>query len=806
MPDPTYKLATIVFTDIVGFTKLSAENEPLAIQLLEIQRTTLKPIVERHNGSWLKEIGDGLLLTFDTTKDAVDCSIEMQHTVKNVANLDLRIGIHQGEVVIQGNDILGDDVNVASRIEPFASPGGIVVTNRVNASLLRDPVYQTKLVGKPALKGVRQEVKLHCIISHGLPETDISKVSAKMESKSPSPSSSAAPSTPPQEQQPIKKSSLPLIVGGIIGAVIIAGIAVFFVSGSKNIPGGTSGQVSIACLPFVNMSADKENEYFSDGITEEILNYLAKIKNLRVISRTSSFTYKDKKDISLAEIGKQLNVSHVLEGSVRKAGQKVRITAQLIKSGDDAHLWSETYDRELKDIFAVQDEIAQTIVNTLEMDYIGHTENTVEKKRETSLEAYNLYLQGLHFQTNRDEAGMRMALSYFNKTVKEDPTYELAYVGLANTYLLMADYGYKTFDESLPLAEYNSNKALELNPNLAEVQVSQAYVSLIRKDSPDKTEKYFKKAIQLNPNYARAQHWYSDFLKLVIKDQEKAYEYATTAYNLDPLSPIVSFNLADVCVNAGYLDKGEEVLKKTLVFNPQFFKAYGQLSIIYRMQGRWDEAEKTAHQGTEVNPEDGNPWRQYSEILSLQGKHQEAIRAMEKMNSLMPNSSFSLEFLSIVNYFAKNYSKVKEYISQAKNISQTVPLGRLVEGWLYYDEKKYEEAIEAFDYAQKIFLGLSVLFESMAITGKGCVYADMGETEMAKSMLLELEKFTGTTGITSLKGIILMHMGNKEKGYNILKEQIKKNDPYVFLKIDSYLKPYRNEAKFKELLKLYNLG
>ena len=181
MANPTHKLATIVFTDIVGFTKLSAENEPLAIQLLVTQRTTLKPIVERYNGRWLKEIGDGLLLIFDTTKDAVDCSIEIQHTVKNVANLDLRIGIHQGEVVIQGDDVLGDDVNVASRIEPFASTGGIVISNRVNASLLRDPSYQTKLVGKPALKGVRQEVKLHCIISHGLPETDLSKVSAKLE-------------------------------------------------------------------------------------------------------------------------------------------------------------------------------------------------------------------------------------------------------------------------------------------------------------------------------------------------------------------------------------------------------------------------------------------------------------------------------------------------------------------------------------------------------------------------------------------------------------------------------------------------
>jgi len=810
MPTEERKLAAIVFTDIVGFTKLSAENEPLAIQLLDTQRTTLKPIVERHHGHWLKEIGDGLLLTFDTTKDAVDCSIEMQHTVKNVANLDLRIGIHQGEVVIQGNDVIGDDVNVASRIEPFASPGGIVITNRINASLLRDPVYQTKLIGEPNLKGVRQDVKLHCIVSHGLPGTDLSQISAKLEPGTDPPDiteRAGIPSQPTAKQEAKeKKSPLPLIIGGVAGLAVIIGVVIFMAGGSNKGPGGDSGQVSIACLPFVNMSADKENEYFSDGITEEILNYLAKIKDLRVISRTSVFTYKGKTDISLAEIGRELNVSHVLEGSVRKAGEKVRITAQLIQSNDDAHLWSETYDRELKDIFAVQDEIAQTIVNTLEMDYIGHTEKPMEKKKETSLEAYNLYLQGLHFQTNRDEAGMKMALSYFNKTVKEDPEYDLAYVGLANTYLLMSDYGYKPFDESLPLAEHNSNKALKLNPNSAEVQVSQAYVSIIRKDDPSVTEKFFKKAIQLNPNYARAQHWYSDFLKLVVKDQDKAYKYGMAAYELDPLSPIIAFNLADVCINAGNLDKGEEVLKKLLMISPQFFKAYGQLAIIYRMQGNWAEAEKTTLKGTEVNPNDGNTWRQYSEILSLQGKHEEAIVAMEKMNSLMPNSSYSLEFLAIVHYFAEQYSKAKEFISRAKNISQTVPLASLVEGWIFYEEKKYERAIESFNFAQRTFVGLSILFEVMAITGKGCIFADMGNAEMAESMLKELEKFSGTTGVESMNGIIQMHLGNKKEGYKILEEQIKKDDPYIFLKIDSYLRPYRDEPKFKKLLKLYNLG
>ena len=245
---------------------------------------------------------------------------------------------------------------------------------------------------------------------------------------------------------------------------------------------------------------------------------------IRDRSRTSVFTYKGKKDISLSEIGKQLDVSHVLEGSVRKAGQKVRITAQLIRSNDDAHLWSETYDRELKDIFAVQDEIAQTIVNTLKIDYIGHTGDKEPNKSETSVEAYNMYLQGIHFQDRRDEEGMRKALMFFKNTILEDPNFELAYVGLANTYLLLADYGYDSFDENIPLADYNATKAMELKPESAEVHSANAYVSLMKKDDPKKTESFYLKAIELNPNYATAHHWYSDFLRMVIKDYEKEWQ------------------------------------------------------------------------------------------------------------------------------------------------------------------------------------------------------------------------------------------------------------------------------------------
>ena len=168
MNDTKRKLAAIVFTDIVGFTKLSSKNEPAALALLEKQRNLLQPIVEKNNGDWLKEIGDGLLLTFGTTRDAVDCAIEIQHATKNIPDLDLRIGIHQGEVVFQGSDVVGDDVNIASRIEPFAATGGIAISGRVNSSLERDPEFETMLVGTPQLKGVSQKVEVYCIVSHDL--------------------------------------------------------------------------------------------------------------------------------------------------------------------------------------------------------------------------------------------------------------------------------------------------------------------------------------------------------------------------------------------------------------------------------------------------------------------------------------------------------------------------------------------------------------------------------------------------------------------------------------------------------------
>ena len=255
MSEPTRQLAAIVFTDIVGFTKLSAENEPAALALLEIQRELLKSIVEKHGGSWLKEIGDGLLLSFNTSRDAVDCSIAIQEATKKVDDLNLRIAIHQGEVVFQGNDVVGDDVNIAARIEPFAAAGGIAISGRVNTSLERDPEFETMFIGTPALKGVSQKTEVYCITSHDLPKTDISKVSAKLEPEG-------------FQWNVFSLTGAVLTVIGVLFWINVSFLGIGIASDNE-IP-------SLVILPFENKGEAKD-EYYSYGISSDIISDITSI-------------------------------------------------------------------------------------------------------------------------------------------------------------------------------------------------------------------------------------------------------------------------------------------------------------------------------------------------------------------------------------------------------------------------------------------------------------------------------------------------------------------------------------------------
>jgi eukaryotic-like serine/threonine-protein kinase len=348
----------------------------------------------------------------------------------------------------------------------------------------------------------------------------------------------------------------------------------------------TVTQKSVAVLPFVNMSADKADEYLSDGMTEELLNALTKVKGLRVPGRSSSFAFKGQnaQDI-FRKVGAQLQVQTVLEGSVRKAGEKLRITAQLISVADGFHLWSETYDRDMTNIFTIQSEIASRVAEALKVQLLGAAREPTQ-----NIEAYKLYLQGRYWWNRRTSEGLKQAIVYFNQAIGKDPGYALAHAGLADCYCVMRDYDVYAKDrQTFPQARAAALKALELDSTLAQARVAMADVKAYLDWDWSGAEVEFRRAIELNPNYATAHQWLGRLL-LVMRRPKEALAEIQEALDLDPLSPIINDNLGELLFRNGQTDLGIEVLQKQVARDPSFVVAHGTLAWVYYHQGKLSES------------------------------------------------------------------------------------------------------------------------------------------------------------------------------------------------------------------------
>ncbi len=327
----------------------------------------------------------------------------------------------------------------------------------------------------------------------------------------------------------------------VIGAAISIGL--FFLgrysAGNKTAsPAGISNK-SIAVLPFDNLSRDPDNAYFAEGVQDEILTRLAKVADLKVISRTSTQHFKSAPE-NLPEIAKKLGVMHILEGSVQKASDQVRVNVQLINALTDAHLWGDTYDRKLTDIFAVETEIAKTIADTLQAKLSGSEKTAISKTSTKDPEAYELYLKGRFFWNKRTGADLQTAIQYFNQAITKDPGYALAYAGLADAYALLTAYGASSIADSFPQAKAAARKALELDGSLAEAHTSLGQVLLFYDLDFQAAANEFERAIALNPNYATAHHWYGNGPLTVVGDFNTAIAELKRAQQLDPLSLIIN--------------------------------------------------------------------------------------------------------------------------------------------------------------------------------------------------------------------------------------------------------------------------
>jgi len=495
------QLAAIMFTDIVGYTALMGKDEQKAFEILDKNRQLQKPIIDQYNGKWIKELGDGVMASFNTVSDAVNAAIRIQQACNTSKEFQLRIGIHLGEVVFENDDVFGDGVNIASRIQSIAHPGSIFISEPVHNSIANKKDFQTKFIKQEKLKNVKERVNIYQVIADGVVTAPMRPIS-----------------------QSIKKNRAITI---FFLVAIILFTAIYFYTNRKKTTDLT--EKSIAILPFDDMSPQKDQEYLSDGLAEEIINSITIIKDLKVIGRTSSFQYKGK-GLDAGSIGKKLNVSNVLGGSIQIAGNVLRITTTLIRVKDNKVIWSKRFDQEPKDIFAIQDSIAKNIVEKLQLTLLESEKPRLTKK-ETTPEVYSEYLKGLLIYKKEE---FQKSIDYNLRAINMDSVFApaYAYVALAKIWTIYRAGTFADHNAIREAKEYAYN-AIRLDPDLAEAYSALALSAWAIELDFATAKLNFEKSIELNPSASLIKNRYGYFL-LWMGEFDKAEKLGLDALDSDP--------------------------------------------------------------------------------------------------------------------------------------------------------------------------------------------------------------------------------------------------------------------------------
>ncbi|MDA4121172.1 MAG: tetratricopeptide repeat protein [Thaumarchaeota archaeon] len=573
MTEGERRLAAIMFTDIVGYTALTQTNESLAIKLLEKHRKLIRPILSKYRGIEVKTMGDGFLVEFGSALAATECAVEMQKVLHEyngnaTEKVLVRVGIHVGDVVHSEGDVLGDAVNIASRIEPLALGGEICISEQVYAQVRNKIPFRMLKINAQELKNIAFPIDVYKL---QLPwETD------------------------------------------------------------NKVPEVGYDKHRIAVLPLVNMIADPNDEYFADGMTEELISIISKIKELTVISRTSVMKFKGV-GVPMDELGKTLRVGSAIEGSVRKSGNRARIAVQLIDVNTDSHLWSQSYDRELNDVFAIQSEIAQHVADALKVQLLSSEKTDIERRGTESAEAHTLYLKGLYYLNERKLEGTDKAVRYFEEAIKQDSQFALAYAGMAECYLVYSNYGWRAPKEAYPLAKEYSMKAIAIDPRLAEPHASLGAIYAHYEYRWHEAEAEFKRAMALKASYARAYHWYSLVLRIIGRPNE-SYEQIKRAYELDPLSWIIGLNVGEVLLVLGRPKEAAEQYLKVLETNPDAAYLHIGLAWSYYFKSRIADAVDEIRRSIALSGDDPDQKAQWACLLGFCGKRQEANAIIEELS------------------------------------------------------------------------------------------------------------------------------------------------------------------------------
>jgi len=598
----THHLVALWFADIAGYSDYAAEDERGSLQLVEIIQSLSRETVRRYDGRVVKFMGDAVLAEFPSTEEAVRAATALSREyAKQSAETgrvhNLRVGVHIADVAVGSDgDLYGDGVNAAARVQESAEPGQVVLSQDVWRQLRGRTEFQFESLGDRSLKGVGP-IGLY-LVTVKQPTTKRQASSVGLESPQPA-------------------------------------------------PGRIAGIRSIAVLPFADLSAQHDQEYFSDGVAEESLNALTKVGGLHVPARTSCFAFRGT-NVDAREIGKRLGVETLLEGSIRKAGNRLRITVQLIDAQDGYYLWSERFDREIEDIFAIQDEIARSVLDALGLSLTEREERRFLKPSTTNVEAYEFYLRGRKLFQTWNRQNMEFARQMFARAVAIDPDFGLAWAGLANTHVDLYRWGRDSRD--LEEAKRTSAHALELDPNLAEAHVAIGQALAIQRQFKDAAAE-FERAIELDSTSFDAY-----------------YFYARSSFE------------------AGDLEKAVQLFEKAHRSRPEDYQATALGALALHELGRADEAREADQQAVglvnkylEVNPNEARAYSLGANSLARLGERDHSKQWSEQAIALAPNDPV------ILYNAACNLAQLGEHERALDGLERSIEAGVAVGDWIKHD-------------------------------------------------------------------------------------------------------------------------
>ena len=602
----TRQLAAIMFTDIVGYTAMMQTDEQKAVAVIKHYNTTLEKLVSQFNGKVLNYYGDGSLCIFHSAADAVNCSLAVQEDLKMEPFVPLRIGLHIGEVFFEDAKALGDGVNVASRVQSLGQANTILISEEFRDKIKNNVSITTASLGRFDFKNVDRPMEVFALTNEGLSVPQRKSLEGKLKNK-----------------KPFKRNMI------TIASIIVLLTAGFFIYKNLFADNSSAGpkDKSIAVLPFTDMSPAKDQEYFSDGLSEELITALAKIPELKVAGRTSSFSYKGINK-NLKAIGDELGVSTILEGSLRKSGNQLRITAQLVNAEDGFDLWTETFEVELTEIFGVQDKITKAIITALNVHLLHNKEP--EATATTSPEAYSNYLRARQQLSFRGDSLLE-ARRLFEESIKLDPGFAPAHSGLSRTLSIIPNY--LDVDNVNPLmdsAKLEANKALALNANNGEAYSVLGTIAAYYSWDWDVAEQAFSKSMAISPNDAEMYNFFGDFYWIVF-NKKLAIEMESKAVELDPLLAVNYANLAMAYYSAKDYENAIRISNTALSMNLQSFNAGANcppLVWAYLKIKQFDKAEKVVK---EIPENDPLHLELATDIAIVQGENAIALANLQKM-------------------------------------------------------------------------------------------------------------------------------------------------------------------------------